>query len=199
MQLILASTSVYRRELLARLGLVFECVPPRVDESAIHALFDAASARELAEHLALAKAVAVSRTHGDATVLGSDQVCDGQILGKPGTPERAAEQLALLSGRQHQLITAVCLWQDGGTLRHTDITTLTMRELSTDEIARYVASDSPLDCAGSYKLESLGISLFEGIQSSLFEGIQSADHTAIQGLPLLAVCQLLRQAGYTIP
>jgi septum formation protein len=193
MNLVLASTSVYRRELLARLGLEFECVPPRVDESAIHALFDAASARELAEHLALAKAVAVSRTHGDSTVIGSDQVCvcEDQILGKPGTPERAAEQLALLSGRQHQLITAVCLWQDGGTLRHTDVTTLTMRELSSGEIARYVMADQPLDCAGSYKLESLGI--------SLFEGIQSADHTAIQGLPLVEVCQLLRQAGYAIP
>jgi septum formation protein len=193
MNLVLASTSVYRRELLARLGLAFECVPPRVDESTIHALFDAASARELAEHLALAKAVAVSRTHGDSTVIGSDQVCvcEDQILGKPGTPERAAEQLALLSGRQHQLITAVCLWQDGGTLRHTDVTTLTMRELSSGEIARYVMADQPLDCAGSYKLESLGI--------SLFEGIQSADHTAIQGLPLVEVCQLLRQAGYAIP
>jgi septum formation protein len=193
MNLVLASTSVYRRELLARLGLAFECVPPRVDESAIHALFDAASARELAEHLALAKAVAVSRTHGDSTVIGSDQVCvcEDQILGKPGTPERAAEQLALLSGRQHQLITAVCLWQDGGTLRHTDVTTLTMRELSSGEIARYVMADQPLDCAGSYKLESLGV--------SLFEGIKSADHTAIQGLPLVEVCQLLRQAGYAIP
>lgn len=193
MQLVLASTSVYRRELLARLGLVFECVPPRVDESAIHALFDAASARELAEHLALAKAVAVSRTHGEATILGSDQVCvcGGRILGKPETPERACEQLALLAGRQHLLITAVCLWQDGGTLRHTDVTTLSMRALSNDEIARYVAADQPLDCAGSYKLESLGI--------ALFEGIQSADHTAIQGLPLLAVCNLLRQAGFSIP
>jgi septum formation protein len=193
MPLVLASTSIYRRDLLARLGLAFECVPPRVDESTIHALFDAASARELAEHLALAKAVAVSRTHGDSTVIGSDQVCvcEGQLLGKPGTPERAAEQLALLAGRQHQLITAVCLWQEGGTLRHTDVTTLTMRALSSDEVARYIAADSPLDCAGSYKLESLGI--------SLFEGIQSADHTAIQGLPLLAVCQLLRQAGYSIP
>ncbi|MCI0357723.1 MAG: Maf family protein, partial [Planctomycetaceae bacterium] len=193
MDLILASTSPYRRQLLERLGVQFRAVAPTVDEGAIQALFDSASAAELAEHLALAKAVSVSRLEPEATILGSDQVCvcDDRILNKPGTAAAAIEQLAFLSGKTHRLITAVCVWHEGATLRHRDVTTLTMLPLSREAIERYVAADSPLDCAGSYKLESRGVGLFESISSS--------DHTAITGLPLLAVSRLLRQVGWSIP
>ena len=192
-ELILASTSPYRRQLLERLGVPFRAVSPAVDEAAIQALFDAASAADLAEHLALAKALSVSRHELHVTVIGSDQVCvcDDRILNKPGTAEAAAEQLAFLAGKTHRLITAVCIWQAGATLWHRDVTTLTMLPLSREQIERYVAADQPLDCAGSYKLESRGI--------ALFEAIQSADHSAIIGLPLLAVARLLRQLGWSIP
>jgi septum formation protein len=193
MDLILASTSAYRRQLLTRLGLPFRCIAPVVDEPAIQALFDAASATDLAEHLAMAKAVSVSRGEPDATILGSDQVCvcDDQILNKPGSSAAAIEQLTFLAGKTHRLITAVCVWHEGTLLRHCDVTRLTMRPLSRDQIVRYVAADQPLDCAGSYKVEARGI--------GLFESIQSADYTAIIGLPLLAVASLLRQVGWSIP
>jgi 7-methyl-GTP pyrophosphatase len=192
-ELILASTSPYRRQLLERLGLPFRALAPTVNEGAIQALFDAGSAAELAEHLAIAKAVSVSRREPDATIIGSDQVCvcEDRILNKPGTAAAATEQLAFLADKMHQLITAICVWHEGATLRHRDVTTLTMLPLSGDQIERYVAADEPLDCAGSYKLEARGIGLFETIESS--------DHTAITGLPLLAAARLLRQAGWTIP
>ncbi len=193
MELILASTSSYRCELLQRLGVPFLAVDPVVDEAAIQALFDAASAAELAEHLAMAKAVSVSRSEPEATIIGSDQVCvcEDRIFNKPGSAAVAIEQLSFLAGRTHRLITAICIWHDGALLRHRDVTSLAMLPLARDQIERYVAADEPLDCAGSYKLESRGI--------GLFESIQSADHTAITGLPLLAVSTLLRQVGWSIP
>jgi septum formation protein len=193
MDLVLASTSPYRRELLARLGVPFSVAAPEVDEASIQALFDAASAGELAEHLAMAKAVSVSRRQPQATIVGSDQVCvcGDRILNKPGSADEAIEQLAFLAGKTHRLITAVCIWHEGALLRQRDVTTLTMLPLSRDQIERYVAADEPLDCAGSYKLESRGI--------GLFESIQSADHTAIIGLPLLAVASILRDLGFAIP
>jgi septum formation protein len=190
--LILASTSPYRRQLLARLRLSFRTAAPDVDEPAIQALFDAASAVELAEHLALAKATSVARREPAAVVIGSDQVCvcRDRLLGKPGTAAAAREQLQFLAGKDHRLITAVAV-ACGGLLQHTDVTRLQMRTLTADEIERYVAADQPFDCAGSYKLESLGI--------ALFERIDSADQTAITGLPLLGLCRLLRQAGLVLP
>jgi septum formation protein len=193
MDLILASTSPYRRQLLERLGVPFRCVAPAVDERAIQALFDAVSAAELAEHLAMAKAVSVSRTEPAATVIGSDQVCvcGDRIFNKPGSAAAASEQISFLAGKTHQLITAVCICHAGVLLRRRDVTTLTMLPLARDQIERYVAADQPLDCAGSYKLEARGI--------CLFESIQSADHTAITGLPLLAVADFLRSLGYSIP
>jgi septum formation protein len=112
-------------------------------------------------------------------------------LGKPGTPERAAKQLAQLSGRQHVLITAVVVQMGEKIMRHIDTTTLTMRTLSAAEIARYIAADQPLDCAGAYKLEARGITLFNRIISD--------DHSAITGLPLMAVTRLLGEFGYALP
>jgi septum formation protein len=189
--LILASTSTYRRELLARLGIPFEAVAPAIDEEALKD--DSLSPRELAELLACAKAQSLVAAHPDAILLGSDQTCacDGRILHKPGDFEGACHQLAFLSGKTHELTTAICILHGERVWRHTDVTRLTMRRLSSSEIERYVAHDRPFDCVGAYKLEQRGISLFESIASE--------DHTAITGLPLLAVARLLREAGYALP
>ena len=137
-ELILASTSTYRRQLLERLGVPFRAVAPQVDETVVQAQYRAASAGELAEQLAIAKAVSVSRQYPQATILGSDQVCvcEDRILGKPETAAAAAEQLAFLAGKSHRLITAVCLWHQGETLLHRDVTELTMLPLSREQIER---------------------------------------------------------------
>lgn len=190
-ELILGSTSPYRRALLERLRLPFRCERPRCDEEALKR--PDLSPQALAEMLAEAKAVSVAAEFPRAVVIGSDQVaaCDGRILGKPGTAAKAVEQLLLLSGREHQLITAMVVIADGRVLRHTDVTRLTMRRLDRAALERYVAADAPLDCAGSYKLEQLGI--------CLFDRIDSADQSAITGLPLLALTRMLGSLGFAIP
>ncbi len=189
--LVLASTSAYRRDLLARLGLPFRCVDPGLDEDA----FKRADLppRALAEALAAAKAEAVAAREPTAAVIGGDQVVavGGRVLGKPGTAERAAEQLAAIAGRSFELITAMAVVHDGRVLAHTDIATLHTRRLTPDEISRYVAADRPIDCAGSFKLEALGI--------ALFERIDCADHSAITGLPLIALVSILRGLGFAVP
>jgi len=189
--LILGSTSPYRRALMERLGLPFRCEKPRCDEEALKR--PELSPQALAEMLAVAKGRSVAEVFPQAVVIGSDQVAtiDGIILGKPGTCEKAVDQLALLSGREHLLITALVVIADGVAHHHTDITRLTMRALDRTSLAHYVAKDQPLDCAGSYKLEQRGI--------SLFTRIDSADHTAITGLPLIALTRLLVTCGYTLP
>ena len=160
-RLVLASTSPYRRALLDRLGIGYEVMAPHVDEGAFREM----APREMAIALATAKAEAVDVD--DALVIGSDQVVDvgGIVLGKPGTVERAVEQLTILSGCAHQLITAVAVrdTRTGETTADVDVHTLTMRVLSRPQIERYVAHDLPLDCAGAYKLEQRGIALFEHI------------------------------------
>lgn len=188
---VLASTSPYRRELLGRLGIPFTAVAPACDEDALKD--PALAPQALAERLAEAKALSLAGTQPDAAVIGSDQVCalESRILGKPGTPERAREQLAALAGREHRLITAVAIAHRGRVHRHTSIARLRMRALTADEIARYVERDRPTDCAGSYKLERAGIALFDAIDCD--------DHTAITGLPLLALCALLRTCGVIVP
>ncbi|SIO61121.1 septum formation protein [Singulisphaera sp. GP187] len=190
-ELILASTSPYRRTLLARLGIPFRCLAPRVDEDAMK-LGDW-EPRELAEHLALAKAQSLGEAEPAATLIGSDQLVsfEGRIYGKPGTTEGAVEQLSAMAGRSHLLITALAVWTQGKTSVHTDITTMHMRPLSRVELERYVAADRPLDCAGSYKLEERGISLFDRVETQ--------DYTSIMGLPLIALTSLLRTLGYPIP
>ena len=189
--LILASTSRYRGELLARLAVPFVAAAPDCDEDAYKSR--GFSPQELAETLALVKAESLRAAHPDAAILGGDQLAeiDGDILGKPGSEAAACAQLARLAGRTHTLITAVALVRGERILRHTDVTRLTMRPLSAAQIARYVAADAPLDCAGSYKLECLGI--------ALFSRIESADHTAIVGLPLLALTGMLGEIGIVIP
>jgi septum formation protein len=191
-RLILASTSRYRRELLDRLGVPFEVQAPEVDEQPLMASGQAPVT--IASTLGRAKAEAVWRTQRDAFVLGSDQLVDldGEVLGKPGSEGAAVEQLARMAGRSHRLITAVALFEPSGAVREAvDVHTLTMRALSRAELARYVAADQPLDCAGSYRIESRGIAQFETVRGD--------DFTAIVGLPLLTVTTLLRAAGFPVP
>lgn len=191
MALILASTSPYRRELLMRLGIPFSCHPSGIDEDKFKV--DGIGPVELARTLATEKALSIVITNPLATIIGCDQVVDveNRIIGKPETLERAVEQLSLLQGRSHRLVTAVCIWHEGMIHTHVDLTRLTMRPMSIEAIVRYLTADKPLDCAGSYKLEARGISLFDRIESE--------DYTAIIGLPLIATTTILKRCGYVIP
>lgn len=189
MPLILASTSRYRRELLERLRLPFETARPLVDE----APRAGEQPERLARRLAGEKALAVSNSYPDAWVLGSDQVAalGPALLGKPGTREVAMAQLAEMSGSKVHFHTAATLRRGQVVLEALDTTVVVFRTLHEAEIARYIDTELPLDCAGSFKAEGLGISLFESIHSS--------DPTALVGLPLIAVARMLRQAGYQLP
>ncbi len=190
MRLVLASTSAYRRELLSRLRLPFDAERPGIDETPRPGEPPAA----LVARLALAKATAVAARRPGDWVIGSDQVAelDGAPLGKPGGRERAIAQLAAMSGREIAFRTAVALAGPGGRqLAALDTTTVRFRTLSQDEIARYVDAEQPLDCAGSFKSEGLGI--------ALFAAIESRDPTALIGLPLIATAGMLREAGFALP
>jgi septum formation protein len=189
--LILASSSRYRQELLQRLGIKFESMSPDVDEDRFKDLILEPNA--LAETLAREKALAISVKHPEAVVIGSDQLVShqGQILGKGHTAEKSVAQLLSLAGSTHELITAVCIIAHHKPFEFVNITRLTMRTLTQAEAERYVAADNPLDCAGSYKIESLGISLFQSIDTD--------DFTAITGLPLIQLSSHLRTLGYAIP
>jgi septum formation protein len=192
-ELLLASTSRYRRALLGRLGLPFRCVAPGVDEAAAVAAAGAAGPEAIAGQLARAKAAAVAAREPMALVIGSDQVCalGDEVFGKPGTREGACAQLARLGGREHRLLTAVAVLGPGVDVGFVDLTRLRMRALGAAEIERYVDADEPFDCAGSYKLEGLGI--------ALFDRVESADWTAVEGLPLLRLAGVLRELGWTVP
>jgi septum formation protein len=189
-RLILASTSFYRGELLARLRLPFTSVRPEVDETPL----PGESPEALVERLARAKAKTVATREADAWVIGSDQVAelDGMPLGKPGGREAAISQLSAMAGRAIAFRTAVAVAQaDGETLAALDTTVVRFRKLSPDEIARYVDAEQPFDCAGSFRSEGLGITLFKAIESQ--------DPTALIGLPLIATAGLLRKAGFALP
>jgi septum formation protein len=191
-RLVLASTSPYRRALLDRVDVPYEVHSPGVDEGAYRDL----PPREMALALSIAKAEALPIE--DALIVGSDQVVDvdGQILGKPGTPERAVAQLMMLNGRTHRLITGVAVHdtRTGKTVSDVDIHTLEMRRLERSALERYVAHDAPLDCAGAYKLEQRGIALFARIDADP----ETADDTAIIGLPMMKLLRLLRRCGLDI-
>lgn len=190
-KLILASTSKYRRELLARLNLDFECVSPGVDEEKYKA--DALAPLELSSKLARLKAQAVADLYPDSVVVGSDQVAalNDLILDKPGSKKNALNQLLQLSGRKHHLFTAVSIIHPDGIFDFVDTTNLYMKNLTEKQILRYLQQDEPYDCAGSYKIETLGISLFDKIETQ--------DFTAIIGLPLLTLSKYLIKIGYELP
>ncbi|KQY51227.1 nucleoside triphosphate pyrophosphatase [Lysobacter sp. Root494] len=189
-RLILASTSIYRQELLARLRLPFDTARPEVDESPRPGESPAA----LAERLAVAKADVIAQREPAAFVIGSDQVAelDGSPLGKPGSRDGALAQLGAMSGRVVRFRTAVCVRHgDQKPRTATDTTTVHFRSLAFTEIERYVDAEQPMDCAGSFKSEGFGITLFEAIETS--------DPTALIGLPLIATARLLREAGFVLP
>jgi septum formation protein len=185
--LVLASTSRYRRELLQRLRLPFDVFSPEVDEMPI----PGEACADTARRLALAKARAVAGRRPDAVVIGSDQVAelDGQPIGKPGSHDRAAEQLRAMSGRQVVFHTAVAVVRPTVAYERTldAPVRVTFRVLERAAIERYLALEQPFDCAGSAKAEALGIALLERIESD--------DPTALIGLPLIRTCTLLREAG----
>lgn len=189
--LVLASTSRYRRELLQRLQLPFAVDAPQVDETPLP---DEAP-RALALRLALAKAQAVAAQQPGALVIGSDQVADlaGRSLGKPGSHERAVQQLRQMRGQTvvfHTALAVICL--EAG-FEQADVAPVRVRfrDLHDDEIERYLHAEQPYDCAGSAKSEGLGISLLEAIDSD--------DPTALIGLPLIRTCAMLRAAGVVLP
>jgi septum formation protein len=188
-KLILASTSVYRRDLLERLRIPFEVIPPKVDEAPL----PGEGTLNLALRLAKAKAAAVAQDHPDAWVIGSDQVADlcGAALGKPGNFERAMAQLQLMRGATVTFHTALCLMHGETETTLSIPTEVTFRKLSYEILEAYLHAEEPYDCAGSAKSEGLGISLLETMKSD--------DPTALIGLPLIALSGLLRDAGFVIP
>lgn len=189
--LILASTSRYRAQLLARLRLPFDTVAPGVDETP--------RVREVpmerAQRLALAKAAAVSALHPDATVIGSDQVavCKGEVLGKPEGAGECRDQLRRLSGSAAMFHTALAVLDPRrqASIQVVDTTTVYFRALEPREIERYVEIEQPFDCAGGFRAEALGIALFSRIVGE--------DPTGLIGLPLIALSRALRQIGYEVP
>jgi septum formation protein len=194
-ELILASTSNYRRELLQRLGLPFICAAPGIDESGL----PGERAAELVARLARQKAAAVAVSHPHACIVASDQAAvhmdaaDGEIiLGKPGSVQACIDQLRRCSGQTVTFLTAVAVLNEGAaTVEFTDSTRVLFRMLDEATIARYVAREMPLDCAGGFKSEGLGI--------TLCESIVSVDPSALIGLPLIRLAATLRAVGFELP
>lgn len=188
-KLILASTSIYRQELLKQLCVPFEAKKPLFDEEQYK--IQNLAPKELAETLATLKAESLKDTN--CVIIGGDQLVhlEGQIIGKPHTHENAVATLEKMSGKLHELITSVCVIDRDQKWLHTDITKIKLKPLTSEQIRRYVDLDKPFDCAGSYKIEKHGISLVDQIICD--------DFTAIQGLPLIALSNILHNCGYQIP
>jgi septum formation protein len=182
-ELILASSSPYRQALLNRLGIPFRSVSPGVDELSMPQEAPA----ELAARLAAEKALAISSRFEDAIIIGSDQVASlrGATLGKPGNLERAQLQLQQCSGQRVAFYTALGVYHGGRMYHAVDLFEVEFRELEPEEIDNYLAREQPFDCAGSFKWEGLGISLFERLSGD--------DPTSLEGLPLISLCRILRE------
>ncbi|MFN5177801.1 Maf family nucleotide pyrophosphatase [Limnohabitans sp.] len=184
---VLGSTSVYRRELLSRLRLPFEVAAPGVDETPL----TGEQPQALALRLARAKAQAVAARHPEAVVIGSDQVADlaGLALGKPGTHDRAVEQLRRMSGHTVIFQTALAVVCQASGFEQVDLAAVRVRfrTLHEQDIENYLQAEQPYDCAGSAKSEGLG--------NALLESIESDDPTALVGLPLIRTARMLRAAG----
>ena len=186
--LLLASTSPHRRALLVRLGLAFECHAPGIDEDELPG--EAPPAR--AARLALAKARAVAAAFPGAIVIGSDQVASlgASLLHKPGDRETCRRQLMAMAGQTVRFDTALAVVQDDLVLEHLDLTLVQFRQLDPAAIESYMDREPSFDCAGGFKCEGLGV--------TLFESIESRDPTALVGLPLIAVCAALRRLGVVV-
>ncbi len=194
--IILASTSIYRKQLLQKLGLNFTCEKPEFDEDAakIRALEELKNPTEMAETLSRGKAAAVlqHKVGEHVVVIAGDQLIDfnGEIIGKSKDVDTAFQQLKKMNNQTHELITAVTVSTSTETRHLNHVTHLTMKNLNDHEILNYLKLDQPFDCAGSYKIEESGIALFSKIDCS--------DFTAIQGLPLLWVSHQLKELGYEL-
>ena len=189
--LVLASTSPFRNALLQRLGLVFETLSPQVDEAALQG----EPAETMVKRLSEAKARAGAKQYPNALIIGSDQVavCDGDVLGKPGNHENARRQLARLAGHRVSFLTGLCLYDASTDTTRLDLVLyhVTFRDLTDQQIERYLRAEQPYNCAGSFKSEGLGISLFESMQGE--------DPNALIGLPLIRLVSWLNEAGIAIP
>jgi MAF protein len=189
--LILASSSPYRRQLLARLGLKFDCQSPNIDETPL----PGEKPQQLVKRLAEQKAAAVATDHPEALIIASDQVAalDGNILSKPGTDENALKQLSACRGRSVTFYTSLCLLnsQTGHQQLIVEPFTVHFRQLDEEQLKRYIAAEQPLDCAGSFKMEGLGISLFERLEGD--------DPNSLIGLPLIRLVSILQREQLEIP
>jgi septum formation protein len=187
MQLILGSSSPYRKALLEKLGLPFQCYSPDIDESRR----PNESPVELVERLAIAKARETAKTHIDALIIGSDQVAvlDGDIVGKPGNHEIATRQLKQASGREVVLYTGLCLYNaETKTIQHSVETyAVVFRKISDEQIESYLLKDQPYNCAGSLKAETLGIAMLSKLEGE--------DPNTLTGLPLIRLVDMLQREG----
>lgn len=190
MQLVLASTSPYRRELLARLGVPFAVAAPDVDETPL----SGESPDETAQRLSVLKAKAVAGKYPDALIIGSDQVAllEGVHLGKPGTHERAVEQLKAMRGKALEFHTALCVYNaKTGSLQTANVPVrLVMRNYSDAQIENYLRRDTPYNCCGSARSESLGIALIARFETE--------DPNALVGLPLIKLTEMLAREGLDV-
>ncbi|MEA2118405.1 nucleoside triphosphate pyrophosphatase [Halovibrio sp. HP20-50] len=186
-ELVLASSSRWRRALLDRLQLPYQCLSPQIDETP----YSGETPHALVHRLALSKANAVAARFPQHCIIGSDQVAvfEGDILGKPHTAEKACANLARFSGQRVTFLTGLALLDTRHQRHqvHVEPFEVVFRTLSTPEIENYVAKEQPLDSAGSFRMEGLGI--------ALFEKLEGRDPNALIGLPLIALCDMLRQAG----
>jgi len=194
-QLLLASSSSYRRALLERLQLPFIWQSPELDESPLAN----EAPQALVQRLALSKARALASRHPEHIIIGSDQVAvlDDQVLGKPLHAQGAFKQLTAASGRSVTFLTAVAVLDTRTTAAQVNEQvacvpfTVHFRQLSDGQIQRYIAKEQPFDCAGSFKSEGLGVSLFKSTEGS--------DATSLVGLPLIRLCDMLNACGIAVP
>lgn len=190
-QIILASSSRYRQALLARLGVAFDCIAPEIDESRAEDEFP----RDYVARLAHEKAAKIGESHSEALIIGSDQcaVVNGEIMGKPGDRETSIQQLRAAAGNEITFLTGLCVLHaaSGWTQQYIEPFSVGFRDLTDAEIERYVDAEKPFDCAGSFKSEGYGVSLCQFMRGE--------DPTALIGLPLIRVCQSLREYGLQLP
>ena len=184
-KVLLASTSPYRKKLMEQAGFQFTTQAPLVDEEQLKQE-NKIPVRELPLFLAKEKAKSLVKDFPNHIIIGSDQVAiiEGQQLNKPKTKEEAKQRLTQLSGKTHELLTAVAIWHQNQWKTHIEEARMTMQSLSEEEINSYIDRDLPLGCAGGYKIESLGVGLFAEIHTK--------DYHSIIGLPMLAICQFFR-------
>ncbi len=191
MKIILASTSPYRKKLLQQLNLTFQVVAPTVDEDVLKKNAPV-SLTDLPLFLAQKKAECIALQFPQDLVIGCDQMglFQGQALNKAGTKDKAISQLQMLQGQTHQLLTSIAVISQGQMETYTDVTELTMKTLTDAQIRNYVDLENPIDCSGSYKIESLGVSLFEKVKTQ--------DPSAIVGLPLMALTKILERFSVSV-